>query len=71
MHDQLAISIDEELYQVCDKCVARKLCRGRPLVQVDPGEVKLKDPSRGFDCRRCIRACPFGAISARQASVPI
>lgn len=38
MHDQLAISIDEELYQVCDKCVARKLCRGKPLVQVDPGE---------------------------------
>lgn len=71
MHYQATISIDEESCQACRKCVARKVCKGKAIVQVDPEEVPWIDISRCFDCRLCIPACPFGAITAQRASVPI
>jgi len=71
MQSQASIKIDEKLCQPCKKCVARKVCKVKAIVQVDPGEFPLIDLSHCFDCRLCIPACPFGAISAQPASVPI
>ncbi len=71
MHYQATISIDDESCRACRKCVARKVCNVKAIVQMDPGEVPWIDTSRCFDCRLCIPACPFGAITAQRATVPI
>jgi len=71
MQSQANVSIDEELCQPCKKCLARKVCKGKALVQIDLGEFPVIDLTARFDCRVCMPACPFGAISAQQASVPI
>ena len=71
MQSQASIKIDGELCQTCKNCLARKACRVKAIVQLDAGESPFVDLSHCFDCRVCIPACPFGAVSAQRASVPI
>ena len=53
-----------ERCQACRKCVARKACRVKALVALDPGEAPFVDGSLCFGCLVCLPACPFGAIVA-------
>ncbi len=59
------IQIDEGLCRACKKCLARKVCRGKAIIQVDASASSLIDLTRCFDCRLCMLACPFDAISAQ------
>jgi Fe-S-cluster-containing hydrogenase component 2 len=68
MRSQASIKIDQELCQTCKECLARKVCKVKAIVQLDPGESPFVDLSYCFDCRLCIPACPLGAVSAQPAS---
>ena len=68
---QASIKTDEELYQACKECLARKVCRVKAIVRVDRGEVPSIELSHYFDSRLCIRASAFGAMSTQKASVPV
>jgi MinD superfamily P-loop ATPase len=57
-------AVDDGKCQTCRKCVARKVCRVKALVAIDPGEPPFVDASRCYGCLICIPACPFEAISA-------
>jgi dihydromethanopterin reductase (acceptor) len=46
----------------CRKCLARKVCRSKAILQMDPGEPPFIDASLCYGCRVCIPACPHGAI---------
>ena len=52
----------DDLCQACRKCLARKVCRSKAILQIDPGEPPFIDPSLCYGCRACIPACPHGAI---------
>jgi dihydromethanopterin reductase (acceptor) len=52
----------DELCQVCGKCLARKVCRTKAILQIDPDEPPFIDASLCYGCRVCIPACPHGAI---------
>jgi MinD superfamily P-loop ATPase len=53
----------DELCLACRKCVARKVCRSKAILQLDPGEPPFIDSNRCYGCRACIPACPNGAIA--------
>ncbi len=55
--------IDEGRCRACRRCLARKPCRVKAIVQLDPGEAPFIDASRCHGCLVCIPACPFGAIA--------
>ena len=52
----------DDLCHACRKCVARKVCRTKAILQLDPEEPPFIDASRCYGCHACIPACPFGAI---------
>lgn len=54
--------IDDALCRACRKCEARSVCRSKAIVQIDPGESPVIDPSKCYGCNVCLTACPFGAI---------
>jgi len=54
--------IVDELCHACRKCVARKACRTKAIVQIDPEEPPFINSSLCYGCHACIPACPFGAI---------
>jgi MinD superfamily P-loop ATPase len=54
--------VDDDLCQACHRCPARKVCRTKAILQIDPGEPPFIDPNLCFGCRVCIPACPSGAI---------
>jgi MinD superfamily P-loop ATPase len=54
----------DERCQACAKCVARRACRVKALVALDPGEAPFVDGSLCYGCLVCLPACPFGAIVA-------
>jgi|YNPBryantNP2012_1023418.scaffolds.fasta_scaffold00548_10 MinD superfamily P-loop ATPase len=54
--------VDESLCQRCRKCVARKECRVKAIVALDPGEAPFIDASLCYGCLVCVPACPYGAI---------
>ncbi|MGC8874802.1 MAG: 4Fe-4S binding protein, partial [Chloroflexia bacterium] len=56
--------VEAAICRACALCVARRACRTRALVQIDPGEVPAVDPALCRGCHRCVLACPFGAITA-------
>ncbi|HSJ57432.1 MAG TPA: 4Fe-4S binding protein [Anaerolineae bacterium] len=48
----------------CPVCLARKVCRSKALIRLDPDEPPFVDASRCYGCRACIPACPNDAIVA-------
>jgi len=42
--------------------VARKVCRSKALVALDPGEPPFVDGNRCYGCLACVPACPYDAI---------
>jgi MinD superfamily P-loop ATPase len=52
----------DDLCQACRKCLARKVCRTKAILQLDPGEPPFIDASLCYGCHTCIPACPHGAI---------
>jgi MinD superfamily P-loop ATPase len=52
----------DELCQSCGKCLARKVCRSKAILQLDPGEPPFIDPNLCYGCHVCLPACPNGAI---------
>jgi MinD superfamily P-loop ATPase len=55
--------IDDAACQVCRTCAARKVCRVKAILAIDPGEAPFIDASLCYGCLICIPACPFGAIT--------
>ena len=54
--------IDDAACRACGKCVAREVCRSKAILQIDPGEPPVIDPSKCYGCNVCLTACPFDAI---------
>ena len=52
----------DEHCQACRRCLARKVCRTKAILQIDPGEPPFIDASLCYGCHSCIPACPHGAI---------
>ena len=59
----IRLRIDDELCRACRQCLASEVCRVKALMRLDPDEPPFIDVSRCYDCRLCIPACPFGAIT--------
>jgi MinD superfamily P-loop ATPase len=55
----------DELCLACRKCVARRACRSKAILQIDPGEPPFIDANLCYGCNACIPACPQGAIVLR------
>ncbi len=68
MYRQIRLGIDGERCRTCRRCLAAKVCRVQAIVRLDLDEVPYLDVHRCFDCRLCIPACPFGAITVRGTS---
>jgi MinD superfamily P-loop ATPase len=56
--------VDATKCQACRKCPARKVCRVKAIVAIDPGEAPFVDGSLCYGCLVCLPACPFGALVA-------
>ncbi len=54
--------VDEDLCRACRKCLARKECRVKALVVLDPGEPPFVDANLCYGCLVCVPACPYEAI---------
>lgn len=54
--------VDEGRCQVCRKCEARKVCKTKAIVALDPGESPFIDGNLCYGCLICVPACPFGAV---------
>ncbi|MBU0492501.1 MAG: 4Fe-4S binding protein [Chloroflexi bacterium] len=52
----------EERCASCRKCIARKSCKSKAIIQLDPSEPPTIDASRCYGCHACIPACPNEAI---------
>lgn len=65
---EIRLRIDEERCRACRRCLAAKACKVRAIVRLDPDEPPFLDVSRCYDCRLCIPACPFKAISVAGGS---
>jgi len=60
---EIRLRINDERCRVCPSCLAAEVCKVRAIVRLDWDEPPYLDVSRCYDCRLCIPACPFGAIS--------
>jgi Fe-S-cluster-containing hydrogenase component 2 len=63
MARDIRLHIDDDLCRACRKCLAARVCTVRAIVYLDPGEPPYVDVHRCYDCRLCLAACPFTAIS--------
>ncbi len=63
------LEVDWELCQVCDPCLARKACKVRAIIKVDPDSPAMIDQTRCNGCALCLPACAFGAIALK--SMPV
>lgn len=54
--------IDDALCQNCSRCLAAQACTVRAIVRLDRDEPPFLDVHRCYDCRKCLPACPFGAV---------
>jgi Fe-S-cluster-containing hydrogenase component 2 len=69
MYREIRLQVDDERCQACRRCLAAKVCKIRAIVSLDPDEPPFIDVSRCYDCRLCIPACPFGAISTAMGTL--
>jgi Fe-S-cluster-containing hydrogenase component 2 len=63
MSRPVKLHIDLAACRLCRKCLAAQACRLRAIVRIDPDEAPFLDSRQCNDCRLCLAACPFGAIS--------
>jgi Fe-S-cluster-containing hydrogenase component 2 len=63
MARQAHLFVNSDHCRACRRCLAAGSCKVRAVVRIDPDEPPFLDVSRCYDCRLCIAACPFGAIS--------
>ena len=56
--------VDEGRCQACRACAARRVCRVKAIVAIDPGESPFIDGSLCYGCLVCVPACPHEAIVA-------
>jgi MinD superfamily P-loop ATPase len=56
--------VDDDRCQACRKCPARKVCKTKAIVAIDPGEPPFIDGNLCYGCLVCIPACPYEAIVA-------
>jgi Fe-S-cluster-containing hydrogenase component 2 len=59
----MRIEVDWLTCEACDPCLARKVCRTRALVSIEPGEPVFVEQSRCNACGKCIPACPYHSIA--------
>ena len=52
----------DELCHACQRCLARKVCRTKAILQIDRNEAPFIDANLCYGCLACIPACPHGAI---------
>ena len=62
MTREIHIRIMAENCQTCGRCLAAESCKVRAILRFDPEEIPYLDVERCYDCRLCLKACPFGAI---------
>lgn len=67
MAREIRLSIESERCRACRRCLAAQVCKVRAIVRLDSGELSYLDVSRCYDCRLCILACPFGAITVNKS----
>ncbi|GAB4251667.1 MAG: hypothetical protein Kow00129_12550 [Thermoleophilia bacterium] len=53
--------------RACSKCTARKSCRTKALIQLDPGEPAVVKASDCMGCGDCVEACPYDAIQMKES----
>jgi MinD superfamily P-loop ATPase len=66
----LRAEVNEAACQACVPCLARRVCKIKALMQIDPGEPALIDVTRCRGCGDCLRACPHAAIGMSDAHRP-
>ena len=44
--------------------MARKVCRVKAIVAIDPGQPPFIDGNNCYGCLVCMPACPYGAVVA-------
>jgi Fe-S-cluster-containing hydrogenase component 2 len=54
--------VDDTICNRCDNCDAKRACRTKVILQIDPGEPPFVDVHRCMGCMDCVSACPMGAI---------
>lgn len=59
--------VDVNLCRSCLRCLARRVCRSKALLQIDAGEAPVVDVSRCYGCAACVLACPTGALRLSQS----
>lgn len=57
--------IDFDICQACQPCAARRVCKTRAIVQIDPEEPPYIAIERCSGCSACVQACNCTAISMR------
>jgi MinD superfamily P-loop ATPase len=63
--------IVDERCATCRKCAARKVCKSKAIIQLDPDEAPFIDASRCYGCHLCLTACPYDAIALQREPAPI
>lgn len=63
------LEVDWLICEACDPCLARKACKTRAVVSIEPGEPVFIEHGRCNACGKCVPACPYHAIS-NQDGVP-
>ena len=66
----LRAEVNEAACQACAPCLARRVCKIKALMQIDPGEPAMIDVNRCRGCGDCMRACPHAAIGMSDAHLP-
>jgi Fe-S-cluster-containing hydrogenase component 2 len=65
----LRAEVSMEVCQGCSPCPARRICRLKALMQIDPGEPAVVELTRCRGCGDCVAACPYAAIAIRNAQM--
>lgn len=58
----IILTIDDDLCQVCDDCLARQVCRANAIRVIDKGEAPVLISNYCWGCMACMKACACDAI---------